>query len=357
MKESHLQHLQPICPICLQNLESIHSITLSQILKGSSTQVEEGLLQCTNLQCLSEFPILDGMPLLLPNLRTYVSDNIMNIQARQDRDALMESLLGDCCGPNTGFDMSRQHLSNYAWGHYGDLDPDEPDSTLPPGSVVNLLERGLELAGDIPPGPLLDVGCAVGRTSFALAERYQRSVLGIDINFPMVQLASQVLSTGRVRYARRRVGVVYDRREFPVTWNHADWVDFWICDATMLPFTPHTFALLVALNVLDCMQSPYHLLTALQQHLKPGGKAILAVPYDWSPHATPFESWIGGHSQRSLQQGSSASILRSLFTPGAHPMALSQLRILAEDELNWYVRVHDRSTVQYQTHLIVIQHD
>jgi hypothetical protein len=90
--------------------------------------------------------------------------------------------------------------------------------------------------------------------------------------------------------------------------------------------------------------------------MAPGARAILATPYDWSPGATPIEGWIGGHSQRGPQGGDSANALRTLLTPGAHPASIEGLQLVAEsDALPWVVRLHERSSVQYQTHLVVAE--
>ena len=174
----------------------------------------------------------------------------------------------------------------------------------------------------------------------------------------MLRLASAVLRQGRVRYPRRRMGVVYDRREFPVHLAGGESVDFWGADATALPFREGTFAAIVALNVLDCVGSPYDLLAALPRLLAPGGKALLTCPYDWSPGATPVEAWIGGHSQRGPARGASEPALRALLTPGAHPAAIAGLRIVAEEEaVPWRVRLHDRSTVEYRVDLVVVERE
>ena len=86
----------------------------------------------------------------------------------------------------------------------------------------------------------------------------------------------------------------------------------------------------------------------------PGGKVVLTCPYDWSSAATPLETWLGGHSQRSPAAGSSEAALRALLTAGAHPGSLTTLTLAAErDNLAWYVRLHDRSTMTYKLHLIV----
>ncbi|HKI00438.1 MAG TPA: methyltransferase domain-containing protein [Thermoanaerobaculia bacterium] len=350
MRRRHLEDLRPICLVCQT------SLTLSAVLKEEQGHVIEGTLRCQSQTCQREYPILDGIPFLLANLRGYVAGAIDQIDAREDLDPATESLLGDCCGPGSAYDTTRQHLSTYAWDHYGDLDPEEAAGGDRPGSVLRVLERGLALAGEIPEGPILDLGCAVGRSSFALAGGGGRLVLGTDLSVPMLRLASRILHRDRVRYPRRRVGIVYDRRDFPVSFPNAERVDFWLADAAGLPFPAGTFAAVVGLNVLDCVASPHDLLAALPRLLAPGGKAILSTPYDWSPRATPVEAWIGGHSQRGEHQGASEPVLRALLTPGAHPASIEGLRIVAEEaDIPWRVRMHERSSVEYRVDLVVVE--
>ncbi len=224
------------------------------------------------------------------------------------------------------------------------------------GSVVRVLERGLDLGAEIPEGPLLDLGCAVGRTTFELAARTGRLVLGVDLSYAMLRLAARVLREELVRYPRRRVGLVYDRRDFPASFPSAENVDFWACDALALPFPIGSFAAIVGLNVLDCVQSPHDLLASLPRLLADNGKAILSTPYDWSPNATPVEAWLGGHSQRGENAGASEPVLRALLTPGAHPASVEGLRIVAEEpSLSWRVRLHDRAVMEYRVHLVTAE--
>jgi len=196
----------------------------------------------------------------------------------------------------------------------------------------------------------------VGRGTCALAEHCAGLVLGVDLNFPMLRLASEVLRQGKVRYSRRRTGLVYERREFSVSFPNCDNVDFWACDAAALPLPAEIFSLAVNMNLVDCVYSPRDLLVSLGRVLKPGGKAVLACPYDWSAAATPVESWLGGHSQRSPSQGSCETVLRTLLTPGAHPGSINTLKLAAEREnLPWHVRLHDRSAMSYKVHLVVAE--
>ena len=300
--------------------------------------------------CRQEFPIIDGIPIVVPDVRSYLHNNQSHIFRRGDFSADLVSLFGDAIGPGTDYDQTRQHLSIYCWGHYADLDPEEHDA---PGAMGTLLKECLSLAVDMT-GPGLDLGCSVGRSTFELACHIDGPVLGTDLNFAMLQKAQQVLGTGRLSYDRRRVGVVYDERAFPVHMPAAGNVDFWACDALALPFEAKQFGAALALNLFDCVSSPRDLLAVIGGMLRKGASAVIATPYDWSVSATPVEAWIGGHSQRGEHHGAAEPLLRALLTPGGHPQSVEGLVIAVEaDDLVWETRLHDRSRVSYVVHVVV----
>lgn len=353
MKVHHFEAIRPVCPACRAQNDEGSPLRIASIAREEFGHVIEGVLHCTNPNCLREFPIVDGIPLLVANIRQYIADNILSICTRRDLNETLESMLGDCTGPGSVFDVTRQHLSSYAWDHYADLDPQEPAGEPRPGSMLRTMKLGLELAGAIPAGPIIDVGCSVGRGTFALAEHSDALVLGVDLNFPMLRVASEILRHGTARYPRRRVGLVYDRREFPAQFANQENVDFWACDVTALPFPAGTFSLAVSMNVLDSVYSPHEMLLTIARILRPGGKLVLSCPYDWSSGVTPLEAWLGGHSQRSPAAGSSTTSLRSLLTPGAHSSSIPGLALTAEkDHIPWHVRLHERSTMTYSSHLL-----
>ena len=321
----------------------------------------EGILHCTNPMCQSEFPILDGVPILLPNLRAYISDNIFHLIARNDLTAITESILGDCCSQGSVLDSMKQHLSCYVWGHYADLDPEESLASISSVSVIQILEQGIALEstcgseGETGKGPTIDIGCGPGRTTIAIAEKTKRLVLGIDLNFSMLRLASSILRTGQVTYPRRRVGLVYDRRQFNVEFPNLELADFWACDALALPFSEGLFARAVGMNVLDSVVSPHSLLSSIARALEPNGSAVLACPYDWTASVTPVEAWIGGHSQRNQNSGESVPSLQRLLADinAEADQTESTLHLASElDGLAWTVRMHDRSSMQYRVHLV-----
>lgn len=355
IKQLHFETLKPLCPVCRSSGRE-SSLAIRSVLKEGKDSLIEGILVCSNPQCLSEYPVIDGIPIIVANLRTYISQNVLPILSRDDLTDTMESLLGDCFGPGSAFDSQRQHLSTYAFDHYGDMDL-EKKKTPPvlPGSIIKLLERGLLSMDRSVRGPVIDMGCAVGRTTFELSQALDETVIGVDLNFGMLKTAATILEKGCVSYPRRRGGIAFERRRFSAVFEKAANVDFWVCDATALPFSSDTFSMGVSLNVLDCLWSPYDHVKELGRILMPGGNAAVSTPYDWTANATPVEAWLGGHSQRTEHKGASPAILRSLFSGGGHPHALEELELISEEDILWTLRLHDRSVMEYLVHMMVIR--
>jgi SAM-dependent methyltransferase/uncharacterized protein YbaR (Trm112 family) len=354
MQLRHFHAFAPICPLCARQTGTQHALTLAAVRAKAEDRVHDGILRCTNRTCGHEYPILDGIPVIVPDVARYLSERAVEIVVRDDIDPVMESLLGDAIGPESWFDSMRQAQSTYGWDSYGGLDP-EPDQGTP-GAAAACLERLLALAGAPAPGNALDLGCAAGGTSFALAAHHPAAlVLGIDVNLGLLRMARRA-AAGDISFPRRRIGLVYDRRRFKAALSGADRVDFWAADALALPFPPACVGLVAALNLLDCVPDPAALLAAMQTALAPGGQMLLATPYDWSSRATAPPAWIGGHSQRAAYEGRAETLLRDLLTEGAHPRAVPGLTLIAEQEAwPWRTRLHERSTVDYTVHLLALR--
>jgi SAM-dependent methyltransferase/uncharacterized protein YbaR (Trm112 family) len=322
VRRAHFDALRPICPVCRRG-----ALSVSHAIRKERDDLIEGILSCTNEECLREYPVIDGIPVIVGPIRAWLSANPLQVLLRDDLSPELESLIGDVLGYGSQYDTIRNHTGIYAHDHYE------------AHSARSLLDR----TPGFQPGFAIDVGCSVGGTTFDLAQRVQGLTLGVDLNFAMLRVASRALREGRVRYAQRRVGVVYDPREVTVETNEL--VDFWCCDAAALPFDDSTFAVATSLNVIDCVGAPRETLSELARVTS--GTVILATPYDWSASATPVESWLGGHSQRGAHRGASEPVLHAL-------LAEAGLEVIAEEaRLPWRVRLHERSSVDYEVHFVV----
>jgi SAM-dependent methyltransferase/uncharacterized protein YbaR (Trm112 family) len=327
MKRAHFDALRPVCPVCRRG-----ALSIANAIREDADDLLEGILSCTNGECSREYPVLDGIPILVGPIRAWLSANPLQVLLRDDLSPDLESLLGDVLGGGSQFDTIRQHTGIYAHDHY---------ETHSARALLDRVPPSLDLSN----APSIDVGCATGGTTFAIAERTGGLTVGIDLNFAMLRVASRALREGRVRYAQRRVGLVYDRREVAVDARRKDLVDFWCCDAAALPFPDATFALASSLNLLDCVSAPREMLHELARVTR--GTVVIATPYDWSPSATPVESWLGGHSQRGPHRGASEPVLHALLSEAG-------LEVVAEEEhVPWRVRLHERSSVDYDVHLLI----
>ncbi len=356
MRRIHFAAFAPACPRCAHANLGVRPLRISAVFAERDGDIQHGILHCTNPDCLLEFPIIDGLPIIVPDPRGLLAERAVELMLRTDLDPVLESLLGDAMGPGSWFDGLRQTLSTYFWDGWADCDTAEVglEYAPAPGAARRCLAR-LEEMAPARAVRALDLGCGAGRTSFDLAARHVDAlVLGIDLH-PGVLRAARGALAGEVSYPRRRIGVVFDRRAFAVAPEGAARVDFWLCDALALPFAPGAADLAVALNLLDCVPEPRQLLAGLAAAVAPGGRVLLGCPYDWATRATPIETWIGGHSQRGTDGGAAESFLRALLTPGAHPQFVPGLRILAEETaFPWQTRLHDRAAVSYRTHLLAL---
>jgi len=358
MKFSHFEAFSPRCPVCLRAGRLPSALVIAHVGERNATELLAGTLHCPD--CQHEYPVIDGLPVIVPELAKLLSERGIELMLRDEIDMQLESLLGDAIGPDSWFDVMRQVQSTYGWDAYADLDPMEPHmpgGAPQPGAAKRCLEQLLAIArpSSPPVRRILDLGCAGGRTSMALAHAHPGAlVLGADMHLGMLRLARSAAG-GHVSYPRRRIGLVYDRRRFDVAIAGAERTDFWACDATCLPL-PHGQAdLAVALNLLDCVPNPRQLLESLARAVAVGGRLLLATPYDWSTRATAVGSWLGGHSQRAAHTGSGEAFLHALIG-GSSAHAIKGLALLAEQQgFPWHTRLHERSFVQYDSHLVAIE--
>jgi len=344
----HFEKLQPFCPVCNTGEPAPLRIASRQTEAGG--HLIHGVLHCSRPDCMHEFPVIDGVPVVLAGARDYVRENLLAMVMRADLSSDIESLLGDCAGASSVFEATRQQQSAYGYGHYGYA----KDAGCNKASVYTILEVCLELAGGIT-GPVLEIGCGAGGVAQRLAATVQQPVVAMDLNFSLLQIATSAARNNRVTFPRRRIGLVYDRMEIELPPQQRN-ASFWLGDAVAAPWAEGMFQTIVALNVLDSTPSPLQLLQSAGRLLAPGGKLLLSCPFDWSPRATPVDQWLGGHSQRGPHGGDSAAILHETLGNWQAQQPADALQIIAaRDDVPWRMYVHERSHVEYRTHCLALR--
>lgn len=364
MRRAHLEALGPVCPCCRSrdsSGENAAGLTLADAFDERDGDVVQGVLRCSRVSCLAEFPIVDGVPVVRRDARAHLQQHYAAVHARDDLDPGLEAVLADVPEPGSAAERARYYTSIYAWDAYGDLDPGEAQRRRAwepgPGAWRTVLDAALACAGPVDaPGFVLDAGCGAGRSAFELAARTGRTVAAIDGDVSMLRVGARVAREGVASYERRRAGVVYERRTFAADLDGREDVSFWCADALDPPFRSGACAMAVGLNLIDCVADPAGLVAVLAGLLVRGGVCAMSTPYDWTGGVTPIEGWLGGHSVRGDDGGDGPAVLRRLVTPGAHARSVPGVALVGErDGVAWRTRLHERAVLEYAAHVLAFR--
>lgn len=187
-------------------------------------------------------------------------------------------------------------LNQYLLCHYGS-DHDQLPFEFGPKNAINFPVRCITECLDINSLPshatALDLGCAVGRSSFELA-RYCENVIAIDNSKLFISAAQHLQQKGTLEYTIAGEGAQSSRRIAKVPENiDLKRVNF-ICGDAMDPFQkPILFQVILAANLLCRLPEPLTFLKFLHTLVAPGGQLILISPYSWLEAFTPKSNWIG----------------------------------------------------------------
>jgi putative 4-mercaptohistidine N1-methyltranferase len=140
----------------------------------------------------------------------------------------------------------------------------------------------------------LDLGCAVGRSSFELA-RWCGEVIGIDYSAAFISAAELVRTSGALEYQCTVEGEL----TMPLKAICPEAVDrqrvkFEQGDAMALREGLGKFDVVLMANLIDRLREPKKCLTSLSALVSPGGQLVITSPYTWMEEYTPRENWLGG---------------------------------------------------------------
>ena len=193
-------------------------------------------------------------------------------------------------------------LAEYLLFHYA-----SPEQVVPPGVpemmasadfAVRSVSRMLQT--DLLPqnARALDVGCAVGRSSFELA-RHCTEVVGVDFSHRFIAAARAVKESGYAEFNRCEEGhLATALRNFLPSEIDRRRVRFETGDAMHLDLSSIRinggFDVVHAANLIDRLSDPLRFLRQLPGLVKAGGQLILTSPYTWLEEYTPQANWLGG---------------------------------------------------------------
>lgn len=188
-------------------------------------------------------------------------------------------------------------VSEYLLFHYGRAENLLPHA-LGPADALEYPARCVSECLDIAALPqnarALDLGCAVGRSTFELA-RHCGEVIGIDFSQPFIDAASALQAGGSAEYTYTVEGEI--RQSATATIDPAidrTRVSFEQGDAMDLRDHLGQFDVLLAANLLCRLSEPMKCLERLHGLLNPGGQMLLMTPCTWMEEYTPKANWLGG---------------------------------------------------------------
>jgi len=143
----------------------------------------------------------------------------------------------------------------------------------------------------------LDIGCAVGRASFELAQHFD-NVTGIDFSARFIRIAHQMQQKGSVHYELIEEGDIVSFHEQQLSQlglnQQQQNIDFYQGDACNLKPQFKGYDLVLAINLIDRLRTPAIFLDDIRHRINIGGLLAIASPYTWLEDFTPKENWLGG---------------------------------------------------------------
>lgn len=184
-------------------------------------------------------------------------------------------------------------VSEYLLFHYG-----SPGQILNweqgPTSALGFPARIVERFSNGHVERALDLGCAVGRSSYEMS-RNAGEVLGIDFSKAFVDAAAQIGRTGNAAVRRLEEASVSTELEVKLPEGvEVDRVRFEQGDAMDLRSDLGSFDRVLGANLLCRLSDPERLLTSLPDLVKVGGELLLTTPCTWLEEFTPSGNWPGG---------------------------------------------------------------
>jgi len=203
----------------------------------------------------------------------------------------------------TGFYESDAAVEQYLLFHFGTPDqicPLLPDAQTACGFPARCVSEPLKRIELQKRTRALDLGCAVGRSSFELGRHFDE-VVGIDFSGRFVATAEQMRRQRLMTIRVPREGDATDEVHLQMPLDlRTDGVRFERGDACELRADIGTFDLVLMANLIDRLPDPAKCLARLPEIISSGGWLVITSPYTWLEEYTPREKWLDGGGEGTL---------------------------------------------------------
>ena len=272
--------------------------------------------------------------------------------ASADVDGRCVTALSDMSRANQNPYETEALLSRYMELHYG-RSTDARAVRLLPVHALHFPVRTAQLVTEFSSVTerALDIGCAVGRSTFELARSF-RSVLGVDLSASLIDAAQQVRKTGSATFRVRDEGDLL-KQETVLLDPSIDRTrtTFRQADACSLPADWVGFDAVLLANVIDRLPSPKACLGRMSGPnglVRPGGILVVTSPYSWKEEYTPKEAWLGGFERDGVEVRS-VDGLRAALGPEFEMVSEREMPLVMREHRRKYEFIVSHATVWRRT--------
>lgn len=314
MKIQFVNHL-----ICLNHSDKQLRLKLNYLTGDNKNECSEGFLYCTT--CNTKYPIIEGIAIVVKNISEYIQSRIemygkwlLKCSSKEMKEYLKE--IGKTLSfPN---DTSRYEDGGiwympYKWYHQDSHKEDRLVKSLKGNPNPNeLYDRIINSINPKIDGIGLDIGCAMGKTTLQLAQKYS-FVIGIDLSFSFIKEARRYMQEFRQGNA-----------------------EFCVADAESPPFHPMKFDLIIAINLIELVDIK-KLLSSCHWLLKPQSDIIITDPYDFN-------------REKEIEKKYDARTFRNLIEESGFEINESYLK--KEAFIPWILKINERIYLFYYVDFI-----
>ena len=202
----------------------------------------------------------------------------------------------------------------------------------------------------------LDIGCAVGGSSFELAKHFD-NVSAFDYSAKFIHAANQMKQQGRENRNNEDEMVEKEKKikfRIPIEAEvykeveaiHDDGVDSEVCSKVNFfvgnacnmknmqssRILDLSYDGVIMANLLCRLTDPVTCLNDLSSIVKPGGIVVIVTPYSWLSEYTPKNKWLGGYYSSSNKKRDKDGNTKAIYSKDV----LKQIM-----ETNGFIKIHE----------------
>jgi SAM-dependent methyltransferase/uncharacterized protein YbaR (Trm112 family) len=288
MIESFLLEVELVCPKCRKLvLDKLIQFPLKlSITQKQDKFVEEGFFVCTNPQCKTQYPIIDGVPIIVKDLKDWIKGHIGATSLDDPVNTPeLEAYLNNAIPQSNLKSLAAQYMNTH-YGEYTNSKNLYQDNNKKYWKTIQTFTKSKHRSYNLS----LELGCSVGRFTFEIAKQSKIAV-GLDSNFYAIKEAVSIQrNRGKIFFEEKTRTL--EKREVNGRINVSENVFFLVGDALDPPFRMESFDFIAALNLIDTIKVPLTLLGQMDALLSPEGELLVGSPYCWNAQITDPAEWL-----------------------------------------------------------------